>query len=120
MLESLCRVLLHLAGLPAPETQLGIRGPAGWIGRVDFGWPEQRLVVETDGFAFHADRASYRVDRRRGNALVLAGWRVLRFSWEDVVHAPDTVVADVRAALALGTTTVERAAPVDRARAHTA
>jgi very-short-patch-repair endonuclease len=30
------------------------------------------------------------------NALVRAGWHVLRFSWEDVVGAPDSVVADVR------------------------
>ena len=103
VLESLCRVLLHLAGLAPPETQLEVRDSGGrWIGRVDFAWPAVRLVVETDGFAFHADRASYRADRRRGNALVLAGWRVLRFSWEDVVHSPDDVVADVRAALALG------------------
>ena len=117
VLESLCRVLLHLAGVPAPETQLGVRGPrGGWIGRVDFGWPEERLVVETDGFAFHADRASYRVDRRRGNALVLAGWRVLRFSWEDVVHAPDTVVAEVRAALATGHAPAEPQVPAARTR----
>jgi hypothetical protein len=40
VLESLFRVLLHLAGLPAPETQLGVRGAGGrWIGRVDFAWP---------------------------------------------------------------------------------
>ncbi len=66
---------------------------------MDFAWPEQRLLVEVDGFAFHADRSRYRSDRRRTNALVLAGWRVLRFSWEDVVHRPDVVVAQVRAAL---------------------
>ncbi|TAL20866.1 MAG: DUF559 domain-containing protein, partial [Frankiales bacterium] len=67
--------------------------------RVDFAWPDERLVVEVDGFAFHADRASYRNDRRRTNELVLAGWRVLRFSWEDVVGSPDVVVDQVRRAL---------------------
>lgn len=101
VLESLCRVLLTLAGMAPEETQLVVRSAAGrWIGRVDFAWPSARLVVETDGFAFHADRAQYRSDRRRGNALVLAGWRVLRFSWEDVVHQPEEVVAAVRDALA--------------------
>lgn len=100
VLESLCRVLLHLAGLTPEATQLVVRTGVGRrIGRVDFAWPSARLVVETDGFAFHADRASYRADRRRGNALVLAGWRVLRFSWEDVVLAPEQVVAAVRDAL---------------------
>ena len=98
-LESLFRVLVHLAGLPAPASQHRVVTGGGTI-RVDFAWPGALLVVETDGFAFHADRARYREDRRRTNALVLARWRVLRFSWEDVVQHPDRVVAEVRAALA--------------------
>ncbi len=103
VLETLCRVLLQQAGLAPTSTQFVVRDARGrWIGRVDFAWPHQRLVVEADGFAFHADRASYRDDRRRGNALLLAGWRVLRFSWEDVVDRPDEVVTAVRAALASG------------------
>lgn len=100
VLESLCRVLLAQAGLAPEVTQLVVRsGTGAWIGRVDFAWPTARLVVEVDGFAFHADRAAYRRDRRRGNALQRAGWRVLRFSWEDVVGQPDSVVADVREVL---------------------
>lgn len=100
VLESLCRILLVQAGLAPEESQLVVRSARGRIlGRVDFAWPSARLVVEVDGFAFHADRESYRNDRRRTNELVLAGWRVLRFSWEDVVHHPEDVVAAVRAAL---------------------
>lgn len=100
VLESLCRLCLEDAGLRPFETQYLVAAAGGTIGRVDFAWPEQRLVVEVDGYAFHADRSTYRNDRRRGNALVLAGWRVLRFSWEDVVGSPQVVVAQVRAALA--------------------
>jgi very-short-patch-repair endonuclease len=101
VLESLLRVLLHERGLPAPRTQVVVRSRAGaTIGRVDFAWPDVGLLVEADGFAFHADRRRYRNDRRRANALVLAGWRLLRFSWEDVLHDPDAVVECVRAALA--------------------
>jgi hypothetical protein len=100
VLESVCRVLFVEAGLLPPVTQFEVRGPDGrLLGRVDFAWPTHRLVVETDGFACHADRVSYRADRRRTNALVLDGWRVLRFSWEDVVHDPQRVVAAVRAVL---------------------
>jgi very-short-patch-repair endonuclease len=68
------------------------------VARVD-AWPEARLAVEVDGFAFHADRSRYRSDRRRGNGLVPAGWQVLRFSWEDVTTWPDVVVGRVRLAL---------------------
>lgn len=99
VLESLCRLVLEDAELRPFETQRVIRVGKRRIARVDFAWPDERLVVEVDGFAFHADRASYRNDRRRTNELVLAGWRVLRFSWEDVVGSPDVVVDQVRRAL---------------------
>lgn len=99
VLESLCRLVLEDAELRPFETQHVVRVGRDVTVRVDFAWPEQRLVVEVDGFAFHADRMTYRNDRRRMNALVLAGWRVLRFSWEDVVGAPDLVAAQVRQAL---------------------
>ena len=99
VLESLCRVLLHEQGLPAPVTQLVVRHQGRWVGRVDFAWPGAMLVVEVDGFAFHSGRAEYRRDRRRVNALQAAGWVVLRFSWEDVVQDPGYVVASVAAGL---------------------
>ncbi len=101
VLESLLRVLLHVHGIRPPRSQLVVRTRQGVrVGRVDFAWPDLRLVVEADGFAFHADRRAYRDDRRRSNALVLAGWRLLRFTWEDVVQHPERVVAAVRTALA--------------------
>lgn len=100
VLESLLRALLLDAGLPAPCTQYEIRDRLGqFVARVDFCWPALRLVVEADGFAFHSDRAAYRADRRRLNELERLGWRVLRFSWEDVTERPDTVVALVRECL---------------------
>ena len=92
VLESLTRTLLVLGGL-RPVLQFVIRDQAGrFIARVDFCWPEQRLVVEADGFAFHADRAAYRHDRDRLNQLERLGWRVLRFTWEDVRHRPEHVL----------------------------
>lgn len=99
VLESLCRVLFALRGLPAPVTQHWVRA-TGWSGRVDFAWPERRLVVETDGFAFHSDRTTFRLDRRRDNALQREGWRVVRVTYEDVLRAPDYVVGLVTAMMA--------------------
>ncbi len=102
VLESLLRVLLLRAGLPAARSQHEVRDRRGaFVARVDLAWPDRHLVVEADGFEHHSDRAAYRSDRRRLNALELLGWRVLRFSWEDVVRRPEVVVAQVWAALAL-------------------
>ena len=58
--------------------------------------PAMRLLDDA------VDREAYRNDRRRGNALLAAGFRVARFSWEDVHLGPDAVVASVRALLARG------------------
>ena len=67
----------------------------GWIGnyQVDFHWPDHMLVVETDGLAFHDSPLSFARDRRRDLDLQVAGWRVLRFGWRDVVGTPERVVA---------------------------
>ena len=54
------------------------------------------LLQRQGGYATRADLRAAGLGRR---ALARAGWRVLRFSWEDVVHHPQDVVAMVRAAL---------------------
>lgn len=100
VLESLLRVILCQAGLVPPRTQHVVRDPAtGVVQRVDFAWPENRLVVEVDGRRWHdpADRRD--TDRRRDNLCARLGWTVLRFTWAEVVHGPAAVVAAVRAAL---------------------
>ena len=100
VLESLLRVLLLTSDLPAPTTQYWVIDGEEPVLRADFAWPASRLIVEADGFAFHSDRSAYRRDRTTMNALERLGWRVLRFSYEDVVHRPGYVVGLVRACLA--------------------
>lgn len=104
VLETILRLLLWASALPRPVAQFVVRDRDGeFVARVDFCWPEQRLVVEADGFAFHSDRAAFRRDRQRLNDLERLGWRVLRFSWEDVVSRPDHVLAVVTECLAATT-----------------
>jgi len=101
VMETLLRWHLLEAGLPAPRTQFRISDERRVeVARVDFCWPTQRLVVEADGFAFHSDRVAFRRDRARGNELVRLGWRLLRFTWEDVRTRPGHVTGLVRACLA--------------------
>lgn len=100
VLESLLRVALAEAGLTHPVTQYRVMDHGHEVARVDFCWPAQRLIVEADGYAFHSSRDDYRRDRRRMNELERLGWRVLRFSWEDVTQRPEHVVGTVRACLA--------------------
>jgi hypothetical protein len=45
-----------------------------------------RLAFEADSWSFHASRMAHRRDCARYNLLVINGWRVLRFTWEQVMH----------------------------------
>jgi very-short-patch-repair endonuclease len=47
---------------------------------------DRRLVLEADSWSFHATRKAHRRDCARYNLLVVHGWRVLRFTWEQVMH----------------------------------
>jgi very-short-patch-repair endonuclease len=66
---------------------------------LDLAFPAERIAIEVDGWAWHSDVERFRHDRRRQNALVLAGWIVLRFTWHDLTGRPEAVVAEIRLAL---------------------
>jgi very-short-patch-repair endonuclease len=100
-LESAFLQLVRDAGLPEPERQAVMAGALGWIGSVDFSWSRQRVVVETDGGAFHDSVTDREDDERRDRALEQEGWTVLRFNWNDVTKRPTSVVRTVRRALAV-------------------
>lgn len=65
----------------------------------DIRFREQRLVLEFDGEAVHSSHDQFEDDRRRQNLLVLAGFRVLRFTWEAVTQRPEQVIETIRMAL---------------------
>jgi hypothetical protein len=92
--ESMTRVQIVTAGLPAPVLQYSVVCDGRWLARVDFAWPEQRVILECDGFEFHGSREAFERDRRRWNELTRAGWRVIVVTWRQIVADP-TYVARV-------------------------
>ncbi len=97
VLESLLRHQLLRAGVDGLELQARLPG----VGRVDVlvdGW----LVVEADGHAFHSDRAAIRRDNDRSARALTEGYMTLRFGYEEIRRAPETVSAVVVRALARG------------------
>lgn len=50
-----------------------------------------RLVLEAESHEFHTGKRAFRYDCRRYTAMVRAGWRVVRFVWEDVMARQDYV-----------------------------
>jgi very-short-patch-repair endonuclease len=80
--------------LPRPSTQhrIGVK-------RYDFAWPQQRVVVETDSWLAHSTPYAFQADRSQTNALQLAGWLVLRFTWADLTRRSRATAATVAQAL---------------------
>lgn len=87
--------ILRRAGIGGWQANRRIHDSHGLIGIVDLEFAEARLVVEVDGRAHHTDRDRFQKDRTRQNRLVLAGWEVLRFTWEDLVDRPHDVASSV-------------------------
>ena len=69
------------------------------VAYLDIAFPDVLLAIEIDGWAWHSDPERFRRDRQRQNALVAAGWTVLRFTWADLVERPEQVLATVVATL---------------------
>jgi len=104
--ESRSRVALYRAGLPASELQWEIRRDGVLLGRVDFGWPESRVVGEFDGRIKYgrllepgrdAGDAVFE-EKRREDRLRAEGLRVVRWVWDDL-SAFDATAARLRRAL---------------------
>jgi hypothetical protein len=88
------------SSLPDPVPQFR---PPWWRGRegiVDYAYPHHQVIIELDGRRWHTRDETYDDDRRRDNAAQLAGWRVFRFTWDDLVSRPAYVLATIAAALA--------------------
>ena len=101
--ESRLLELVRKARLPSPRTNVKVGAY-----EVDALWPDRRLIVEVDGFAFHSTRAAFERDRLRDANLHAAGHRVMRVTWRQITHEPEALIARLAAALA----GEERSAPV--------
>jgi very-short-patch-repair endonuclease len=67
--------------------------------RLDVAYPDEMLAIEGDGFGVHSERERFETDRERQNALVLMGWRPLRFTWRQIRQQSDYVADTISTAL---------------------
>ena len=75
-------LLLRAHVLPEPTREYRFAPPRRW--RFDYAWPLHRVAVEQEGGAWtrgrHTRGSGYVKDMEKYNAAVLAGWRVLRYT----------------------------------------
>jgi very-short-patch-repair endonuclease len=66
----------------------------GWL--VDACWPDQKIVIEVDGWRGHRTPAQLHADHQRDLELRAAGYIVLRYTERQLLDTPAAVAADIR------------------------
>ncbi|HET7511012.1 MAG TPA: type IV toxin-antitoxin system AbiEi family antitoxin domain-containing protein [Solirubrobacterales bacterium] len=87
---ALCRP----AGIPTPLVNVLVEGHL-----VDFLWPKQKVIVETDSWSHHGDHLAFETDRQRDVELIAAGYDVHRTTYKMLERNPDPFLSNVRRAL---------------------
>jgi hypothetical protein len=103
--------LLVRAGLPKPVQQWRVQFE-GRTARADLAYPELGIVIEYDGWDFHAPRSVFDRDRDRGNAFELLELTVLRFT---SASSDENIVSTVRQAYEQAHRKLERERERERA-----
>jgi very-short-patch-repair endonuclease len=94
-LEERFLALIAQLNLPRPHVNARVDGY-----EVDFYWPDQRLIVETDGAATHLTPTAFEHDRARDARLTALGYRVIRITWRRLTTRPHDVANILRTLLA--------------------
>lgn len=93
---------IQCARLPNPEIEYRFHETRKW--RADFAWPANMLIAEYEGGIWtggsHTRGKRYESDCEKYNAATLAGWRVLRFTHDQVKSG--YALATIRQALGVG------------------
>ena len=93
--ESLVRVLLMRAGIPAPQVNASIVDARGsFVAMPDLAWPEFTFAIEYEG-DHHREVRQFRRDIRRIEVLIDLGWSVMKVSADDLFDRPDELIARV-------------------------
>jgi very-short-patch-repair endonuclease len=88
--------LIRAGELPQPDVNVRVGDH-----EVDLLCRDERLVVEVDGFGFHASRAEFERDRLRDAELQALGFRVMRVTWRQLTRKPEATLARIARALSV-------------------
>jgi very-short-patch-repair endonuclease len=94
-MESEARLAFIDGGLPKSELQYEIRDLHGRLWRVDFAWPEHRVVAEYDSIQWHANPDGWKHDRMKTARLQECGWTTVPFLVDDVRKYPHELVSRI-------------------------
>lgn len=96
-LESLAMLRIVQSKLERPRQQLEIWTHDGRVHRADFAWESLKLLLEVDGLhkyygAYRPPEEQLRRDALRQRSLELAGWTVVRATWDDLMNRHQALI----------------------------
>lgn len=98
--------LVRRYGLPTMTYHHCIEVEGRFVAEVDFAYPQLLIAVEVDGWEVHGTPRAMQLDFERQANIEDLGWRVLRFTWRDVVRRPEYVANRIGRVLRARTTAV--------------
>jgi very-short-patch-repair endonuclease len=78
-------------GLPPFRRQVPLPGRSHESSRVDFLWPDVRVIVELDGRRWHTRKADFERDHKRDLFALSRGYATARITWVMLKQDPDEV-----------------------------
>ena len=81
--------------LPVPVSQLEIRDGERLVTVPDFAYPDVKIAIFCDGFAFHGNPDTLELDARKRNWLQQQGWVVLTYWGKTIMRNPDACAQEV-------------------------
>ena len=89
--SALLAVIRCAARLPEPVAQHRVLTDSGELLTVpDFAYPDRRIAVYCDGFAYHGNKEALESDARKRNTLQSQGWAVLTFWGRQILRNPQS------------------------------
>jgi very-short-patch-repair endonuclease len=65
---------LRAEGFEGPSNQFEVSDESGFVARVDFAWPTERVALHVDGYRWHSQRERFDRDRSQLARLTAVGW----------------------------------------------
>jgi very-short-patch-repair endonuclease len=96
-METMLRRVLRRHGLPDPVPQYVIRDRGGFVARVDFAYPAQRIAIEYDSLEHHLGTRAHLRDNARRLRIEACHWAVVVATVADVRNGGELLVRAIRA-----------------------
>jgi hypothetical protein len=94
-MESEARLVFIDGGLPLPDLQYEIIDRHGKLWRVDFAWPDDKVLAEYDSVEWHANPEGWKHDRMKTARLQECGWTTVPIVVDDVRKYPYELVSRI-------------------------